>query len=194
MSQNANSPQNNNKVRGRKKLSSPLTACTWCAEHKTPLKYVLPTQNGKKEFCSESCIAEFRKAYSKGACIQCDNVIRTNAPNREYCSAFCMNKHQKKNGATTTTQSTTATATSSNHNNTSSGTTVTTPTTGKTNSNNVKLLGENNNNNHSKDLSNNRKSPGINRVSPVTTTSTGGPFQYESFHVFNWDEYLKVSA
>jgi len=30
------------------------------------LQYVLPTQTGKKEFCSETCIVEYRKAYSKG--------------------------------------------------------------------------------------------------------------------------------
>jgi polycomb protein SCMH1 len=180
MSQNANiSPQSTNKVRGRKKLASPSTqACTWCAEHKTHLKYVLPNQNGKKEFCSESCIAEFRKNTSKGACVQCDNVIRANAPNREYCSTFCMNKHQKKTASPSASSPAAAVATSSN---------------GTKTGNSLKLLGENNNNNnHSKDISNSRKSPAPNRVSPVTT-STGGPFQYESFHVFNWDEYLKVS-
>ncbi|XP_055695482.1 polycomb protein Scm [Lutzomyia longipalpis] len=80
---------------GRPK-KNPMTPCTWCAETKIPLKYVLPTQNGKKEFCSEVCITEFRKAYSKGACIQCDNVIRDNAPHRDFCSTFCMNKHSKK--------------------------------------------------------------------------------------------------
>ncbi|XP_059619107.1 polycomb protein Scm [Phlebotomus argentipes] len=74
----------------------PMSPCTWCAETKIQLKYVLPTQNGKKEFCSELCITEFRKAYSKGACIQCDNVIRDNAPHRDFCSNFCMNKHSKK--------------------------------------------------------------------------------------------------
>jgi polycomb protein SCMH1 len=178
MSQNANSSPHS-KVRGRKKLSSPSTqACTWCAEHKTPLKYVLPTQSGKKEFCSESCIAEFRKACSKGACVQCDNVIRANAPNREYCSTFCMNKHQKKTASPSSASSPAAVATSSN---------------GGKAGNSLKLISENNNNNHSKDISNSRKSPAPNRVSPVTT-STGGPFQYESFHVFNWDEYLKVSV
>lgn len=41
------------------------SCCTWCVESKQSLKYVLPTQNGKKEFCSETCLAEFRKAYSK---------------------------------------------------------------------------------------------------------------------------------
>lgn len=69
--------------------------CAWCSEDKSVLKYVLPTPNGDKEFCSELCIAEFRKALKKGACSQCGNVVRPNvAPNREFCSTFCMNKVQ----------------------------------------------------------------------------------------------------
>ncbi|KOB76180.1 Sex comb on midleg [Operophtera brumata] len=77
----------------------PKRTCTWCAESKTPLKYVLPTENGKKEFCSETCLSEFRQAYSKGACLHCDNVIRGNAPSssKNFCSTYCLNKYQKKN-------------------------------------------------------------------------------------------------
>lgn len=91
----------NGKSRSSSGKKSPIKqivsqTCTWCVETKTPLKYVLPTQNGKKEFCSEACIAEFRKAYSKGACAECDNAIRANAPNREFCSTFCLNKNKKK--------------------------------------------------------------------------------------------------
>ncbi|KAB0802043.1 hypothetical protein PPYR_04229 [Photinus pyralis] len=83
------------KLRGRP--SKKTTSCTWCNERKLPLKYVLPTTNGKKEFCSETCLAEFRKAYVKGACLNCDNVIRGSSnPNKDYCSAYCMNKHQKR--------------------------------------------------------------------------------------------------
>uniref|UniRef100_A0A182JCR0 Uncharacterized protein n=1 Tax=Anopheles atroparvus TaxID=41427 RepID=A0A182JCR0_ANOAO len=48
--------------------------CAWCLEQKHPLRYVLPTHGGKKEFCSEKCIAAYRKAYSNGTCIQCDNA------------------------------------------------------------------------------------------------------------------------
>lgn len=82
----------------------PKRTCTWCAESKTPLKYVLPTENGKKEFCSETCLSEFRQAYSKGACLNCDNVIRGNAPssNKNFCSIYCLNKYQKKNEKRTT--------------------------------------------------------------------------------------------
>ncbi|XP_066245660.1 polycomb protein Scm-like isoform X1 [Euwallacea similis] len=83
------------KFRGPGRPPKKPVSCTWCNEVKLPLKYVFPTTNGKKEFCSETCLAEFRKAYVKGStCIQCNNVIRGN--NREYCSTFCMNKHQKK--------------------------------------------------------------------------------------------------
>lgn len=78
--------------------ASPATkteTCAWCSENKSILQYVLPTPNGDKEFCSELCIAEFRKALKKGACSQCGNVVRPNvAPNREFCSTFCMNKVQ----------------------------------------------------------------------------------------------------
>lgn len=41
------------------------STCTMCNESKHPLNYVLPTQNGKKEFCSVNCLAEFRKEYVK---------------------------------------------------------------------------------------------------------------------------------
>ncbi|GAB0097361.1 Polycomb protein Scm [Sergentomyia squamirostris] len=94
-----NSPTAVPNKRGRPPKKPPMAPCTWCAETKIPLKYVLPTQNGKKEFCSEVCITEFRKAYSKGACIQCDNVIRDHAPHRDFCSTFCMNKHANGNSS-----------------------------------------------------------------------------------------------
>ncbi|ALC47933.1 Scm [Drosophila busckii] len=123
--------------------------CTWCGEGKLALQYVLPTQTGKKEFCSETCIAEFRKAYSKGACTQCDNVIREGAPNKEFCSMMCMNKHQKKNGST-------------RHHAGGAG-----------------AAGV---------LDSDRKS--ISSGAPAPT----GPFQYESFHVFDWDAYLEETG
>lgn len=86
------------KIRGPGRPPKRVT-CTWCAESKTPLKYVLPTEHGKKEFCSETCLSEFRQAYSKGACLHCDNVIRGNAPSssKNFCSTYCLNKYQKKN-------------------------------------------------------------------------------------------------
>ncbi|KAF2354692.1 SLED domain [Trinorchestia longiramus] len=52
-------------------------ACTWCSELRPQLKYVFPTPSTKKEFCSEMCLSEFRKALLKhGLCVYCDNVIR----------------------------------------------------------------------------------------------------------------------
>lgn len=142
-SSSENTATMNQRSRGR---PAKKATCTWCAESKQLLQYVLPTQNGKKEFCSETCIAEFRKAYSKGACAQCDNVIRDGAPNKEFCSLMCMNKHQKKNGSTRSV-----------------------------------------NNGVRGDLDRNKKLGGIISFTPT------GPFQYESFHVFNWDAYLEVS-
>lgn len=122
------------KMRGRppKKIIS----CTWCNESKVPLKYIYPTTNGKKEFCSETCLSEFRKAYVKGACLQCDNVIRGNAVNKDFCSTYCMHKNQKKD-----------------------------------------MQGR------------------VATVAPLVVnegaTSSPGPFQYETFQTFDWDEYLK---
>lgn len=149
-----------------KQIQSPQT-CTWCAETKTPLKYVLPTQNGKKEFCSESCIAEFRKAYSKGACIECDNAIRANAPNREFCSTFCLNKHKKKSPSSPQTPSTSQNKSLNNNNSNLS------------NNNKQKPSMEANNNNPIKEHY------AVTKMSPM--------FQYEAFHVFDWKDYLKVS-
>lgn len=141
----ASSPGSANGTKSRGRPAKKPALCTWCNEGKTPLQYVLPTQNGKKEFCSESCIVEFRKAYRKGVCIHCDNVIRGTTPHKEFCSNVCMTKHQKKNG------------TNSRHNN---------------------------NNSHREQERNSS------RISPAPTPT--GPFQYESFHVFDWDDYLKV--
>lgn len=51
----------------------------------------------------------------------------------------------------------------------------------------VRPAGQNNNN----DSVNNNNSPRDARHSPVTAVSARS-FQYESFNVFNWDDYLKV--
>lgn len=184
------------------------SSCIWCGENKNPLKYVLPTQNGKKEFCSETCILEFRKAYSKGACIQCDNVIRANAPKPNYCSTFCMKKHQKKAAVVAVGSGSSQLASRSQSGDafsTISGSAMANTTSspsGTSSSTQVpKINGNNNNNNSSSNNNNNgRKSSGNSpgreptRISPVTTTTTTGPFQYESFHVFDWTEYLRESG
>lgn len=129
---------NGGKVRGPGRPPKKPVTCTWCGEGKAPLKYIYPTQNGKKEFCSETCLSEFRKAYIKGACLQCDNVIRSGSANKEYCSIFCMNKHQKK-----TEQQ--------------------------------------------------QKVPILPPSLPLDLPSCG-PFQYETFQTFDWDEYLRETS
>lgn len=188
--------------------TSSTATCIWCGEAKTPLKYVLPTQNGKKEFCSETCILEFRKAYSKGACIQCDNVIRANAPKPNFCSTFCMKKHQKKALAAAAAAASSATAApSSPSDGPSSTSTAAAGSSPKVNGNNngssssssSSSNGAGNGHGSSARRSNGNNSPGREsavaaRISPVSTTTTTGPFQYESFHVFDWTEYLRDSG
>lgn len=204
---NANSLINGKSARGRNAKKPPQsTVCTWCNESKTLLKYVLPTQTGKKEFCSESCIAEFRKAYNKGACIVCDNVLRSNAPTREYCSSFCLQKNSKRKSASTSSTSSTPEPTATTSAPSTSTTTTTTspskislklcPQSTPTNSNinnnnNINLTNNNNSSSKPKNTSlveTNNNSPKetypVNRISPM--------FQYEAFHVFDWKEYLKV--
>lgn len=183
---NIESPSMNGKSRSSSGNKSPIKQaqspqqCTWCLESRTPLKYVLPTQNGKKEFCSETCIAEFRKAYSKGACVECDNAIRANAPNREFCSTFCLNKHNKKK-----------------NNNSTSG--VQTPSTSQQNSksqlnnNNNNNLSNNNNNNKKSETNNNNTTSNIKDQIHYPQSKISPMFQYEAFQVFDWKEYLKVS-
>lgn len=142
-------------------------ACTWCNGTKAPLKYVLPTQNGKREFCSETCIAEFRKSYTKGACVECDNAIRTNAPTIEFCSNFCLNKNKKKTAALAQAPSTSQNKSLNNNNSNLS------------NNNKQKPSVEANNNNPIKEHFS------VTKINPM--------FQYEAFHVFDWKEYLKVN-
>lgn len=181
------STENNIQSKGRgrppKKIQSPIasasTTCTWCAESKTPLKYVLPTQTGKKEFCSETCIAEFRKAYNKGACVECDNVIRSNAPNKEFCSSYCLNKNKKKNGAALAAQNSGRLSLNNNNlqsasNNNNKDSPGGSPNPVKT----VKNLG---------DTGNFKDHFAMNRTGPSPM------FQYEHFQVFDWKDYLKVS-
>lgn len=153
-------PQSEARSRGRPpKLR---TVCTWCGETKLPLKYVLPTQHGKKEFCCETCLAEFRKAYVRGACVQCDNVIRgapvrleqRNEPPKDFCSSMCLNRHQKKE-----TQEETKKVSEEQ---------PLLATSPVPNSNNKQLTAQN----HS-------------------ASTSSGTFQYETYQTFDWDSYLK---
>lgn len=131
------------KVRGPGRPPKKVVICTWCAESKTPLKFVLPQPNGKKEFCSETCLSEFRKAYSKGACMVCDNVIRGNAPSnsKDICSTYCLNKYQKKNDKAAHSPLSVIAPTGADH--------------------------------------------------PGSAASPAGPFQYETYQIFDWSEYLR---
>ncbi|XP_052869410.1 polycomb protein Scm [Anopheles cruzii] len=177
------------------------TACALCLETKNPLKYVLPTQSGNKEFCSEACIADYRKACGKGTCVQCENVVRPNAPNSSFCSTFCMKKEMKKGTAGLVPPPLDVLKTTANNNN----------STNHNNNNNNSNIGNSNGSANGR-KSNGGSSPagsapgdgsaGGNgsggggsgaRVSPVTTTQAGA-FQYESFHVFDWTEYLRESG
>lgn len=108
---NSNNNNHNPKLRARSSTgqsrksttASPtpsMPACGWCMDRKPNLKYILPTLSGENlSFCTENCIAEFRKAVKRGACKQCGIAVRpAMAPNKDYCSTFCMNKAMAKNG------------------------------------------------------------------------------------------------
>ena len=166
------------KMRGPGRPPKSKNSCTWCGETKQPLKYVLPTQHGKKEFCSETCLSEFRKAYVRGACVQCDNVIRgapvrleqKDGPTKDFCSSFCLNKHQKKEGQTDIKKI-------GNRDQTSPAPSLT--PSGLLSGNNIPSTTQSftNSSNHT-------------NVSHSPSTSTG-PFQYETYQTFDWDLYLK---
>ncbi|XP_072750583.1 polycomb protein Scm [Anoplolepis gracilipes] len=166
-----------NKMRGPGRPPKSKNSCTWCGETKQPLKYVLPTQNGKKEFCSETCLSESRKTYARGACVQCENVIRNtpvrleqkDGPTKDFCSSFCLNAYQKKENQADTKKSNRDTASPAQS-----------PVpSGLPSSNNVPSTTQSytNTNNHT-------------TISHSPSTSTG-PFQYETYQTFDWDLYLK---
>lgn len=152
------------------------TACTWCAEAKLPLKFIINQAGTQKEFCSENCVAEFRNAYRKGACLVCDNVIRENAPHRDFCSSFCLNsdQHMKDAKAAATTNGDAAATASSS------------PSTAA-----AKGAANFNNNSIAENLN---MSPEVR----LQSYRSGGPgsgssiFQYEQLNVFDWNVYLKV--
>ncbi|XP_015604754.1 polycomb protein Scm isoform X2 [Cephus cinctus] len=165
------------KMRGPGRPPKSKNSCTWCGETKQPLRYVLPTQHGKKEFCSETCVQEFRKAYVRGACVQCDNVIRgtpvkleqRDGPTKNFCSSFCLNKHQKRENQAETKKNNgeqPSPAASPAPSGLPSGSSAPSTTQSFTGNNNQ---------------SNNSHPP---------STSTG-PFQYETYQTFDWDLYLK---
>ncbi|XP_017886952.1 polycomb protein Scm isoform X2 [Ceratina calcarata] len=159
------------KMRGPGRPPKSKNSCTWCAELKLPLKYVLPTQHGKKEFCSQTCLSSFRKAYVRGACVQCDNVIRgtpvrleeKDTPTKNFCSPYCLNKHHKK----------TAQSEVKKNNNRDQGSPASSLASGVINNNNVPSTTQS-----------------FTNVGHSPSTSTGS-FQYETYPTFDWDLYLK---
>ncbi|XP_024884244.1 polycomb protein Scm isoform X2 [Temnothorax curvispinosus] len=153
-------------------------ACTWCGETKLPLKYVHPTQHGKKEFCSQTCLSESLKTYTRSACLQCDNVIRgspfrleqKDCPTKDFCSSPCLNAYQKKE---------TQADMKKNNRDPSSPSPVQSPApSGLPSNNNVPST-------QSYTTTNNHTT-----VSHPPSTSTG-TFQYETYQTFDWDLYLR---
>ena len=76
-----------------------VNECLWCGQTGKPNHYVLPLKNGRRVFCSEACLFEFRK----GACIQCGDAIHglpfqitNNSVVKDFCSEKCLNKYKKK--------------------------------------------------------------------------------------------------
>ena len=52
-----------NGLNGNSTSPSALTGtCNQCGDKKGVLPYIFPTQNGKKEFCSEPCLSGYRNA------------------------------------------------------------------------------------------------------------------------------------
>uniref|UniRef100_A0A182SYA7 Uncharacterized protein n=1 Tax=Anopheles maculatus TaxID=74869 RepID=A0A182SYA7_9DIPT len=168
--------------------------CGMCLEVKSSLRYILPMEGNTKSFCSESCILEYRKNCER-TCIQCDNVVRANAPKPNFCSTFCLKKFQKKRSPNRVepADDVKANGSSNNNNNTNSHNHNSSPNSSSNGSNGS----SNGGGRRSQGGDNN--SPGrtatqtSTRISPVTTTQTGA-FQYESFHVFNWLEYLRETG
>ncbi|KYM98260.1 Polycomb protein Scm [Cyphomyrmex costatus] len=159
--------------------------CTWCGETKQPLRYVLPTQDGKKEFCSETCLSESRKTYARITCVQCQNVIglrgtpfkleQKDAPTKEFCSSFCLNVYQKKE---------TQIDIKKNSSNPATPSPVPSPApSGLPSNNNIPTTQSyTNTNNHTT----------VSRRPSITSTGTSTiSLQYEAFQTFDWDVYLK---
>lgn len=180
------SPSTNTKPRPGRPAKKVATLCGWCEEPssgKQPmLKYVWEQE--KKEFCSKSCIAQFKEAHSRGFCVQCDNVLGLAAPHKEFCSMYCLNKYERANAAPGSggggdghlLGAGSPTTNGANH-------TPHPPSTPTPPGVQQQQSSSPNNNNHHVNNNNNNNS----------SAPSARSFQYESFHVFNWDDYLKVS-
>ncbi|XP_033217699.1 polycomb protein Scm [Belonocnema kinseyi] len=177
-----------NKMRGPGRPPKLKTFCTWCGETKQSLKYVLPTQHGNKEFCSQICLSEYRKGYvsERGACVHCDNVIRgipvtldqQDGPTKYFCSPFCCSKHQKKDGQVDSKK---------NNNEQRSPASSPVPSTISNNTN------SNANNTNTASTTTQSYKSGINNQNNVSQSpsTSGGNFQFETYQTFDWEQYLK---
>ncbi|BET01360.1 MBT [Nesidiocoris tenuis] len=78
--------------------SPAMAVCMWCSETKQSLRYILPTPTGKKEFCSATCLSEFRRSINK--CAQCSSIIRGSPTKHSdtsvnFCSTSCADAHKQ---------------------------------------------------------------------------------------------------
>lgn len=95
-------------TKGRGRPAKVKACCTWCSERQS-LKYILPTQFGKKEFCSETCLSAFRKGCNKGTCVKCGNALRgsthkielSDSSIKQFCSATCLEEFQRSKDSET---------------------------------------------------------------------------------------------
>lgn len=78
--------------------------CAWCSDKKD-LKYCLTVGHQKKDFCSETCMQEFKRAYLKLTCTFCENEIEgtpvtsADLSLRDFCSQECVQKFAERESA-----------------------------------------------------------------------------------------------
>lgn len=76
----------------------------WCGQTGKPNHYVLPLKNGRRTFCSEACLFEFRK----GACVECGDAVQGTPVQltdsgvlKDFCSDRCLETYAKKDARNT---------------------------------------------------------------------------------------------
>ncbi|CAL8108629.1 unnamed protein product [Orchesella dallaii] len=105
--------KNNNNVGGNR--------CVWCRKWQPKLNFVLPTAEGKKEFCTCDCLLHFRNVYNdkKNPCVLCGNcdcVVRTpsseahqklsyQGKSYEFCCPQCLEEFKTKHNIKPAVQS-----------------------------------------------------------------------------------------
>ncbi|GAB6031001.1 hypothetical protein CHUAL_007821 [Chamberlinius hualienensis] len=84
------------------KTLRPRQACAWCGELRRDMKHNLPMLNGKKEFCSDVCLSEYKK---QNLCCNCKGPINNaivpyedpiSNVVREFCSNECLQRYQTR--------------------------------------------------------------------------------------------------